>query len=94
VHCGVPCQCFHSAITAVHRALRCARDVQVVGKVKEQMDLFLEDGSHEASVAVLKALVPAVPVTTNTIREYILPKHPTSALCYNTLPVPSLLTSQ
>lgn len=56
-------------------ALPCAV-VQVVGKVKEQMDLFLEDGSHEASVAVLKALVPAVPVTTNSIREYILPTHP------------------
>lgn len=37
-----------------------------------QMDSFLEDGSHEATVAVIRALSVAIPLTTSTLRDYIL----------------------
>jgi len=36
------------------------------------MDAFLEDGSHEATIAVIRALVVAVPHTTERLRDYIL----------------------
>ena len=41
-------------------------------KIRVQMDAFLEDGSHEATIAVVRALVVAVPHTTERLREYIL----------------------
>lgn len=36
------------------------------------MDAFLEDGSHEATTAVIRSLVIAVPHTTDKLRDYIL----------------------
>jgi len=36
------------------------------------MGAFLEDGSHEATVCAVRALVVAVPNTTETLRDYIL----------------------
>lgn len=36
------------------------------------MDAFLEDGSHEATIAVVRALTVAVPHTTDRLRDYIL----------------------
>ncbi len=47
-------------------------DEQVVDKVKMQMDSFLEDGSHEATIAVVRALSVAIPLTTPSLRDYIL----------------------
>jgi hypothetical protein len=44
----------------------------VVDKVKMQMDSFLEDGSHEATIAVVRALSVAIPLTTPSLRDYIL----------------------
>lgn len=45
---------------------------QIVDKIRIQMDAFLEDGSHEATISVVRALVVAVPHTTDRLREYIL----------------------
>lgn len=36
------------------------------------MDAFLEDGFHEATIAVIRALVIAVPHTIERLRDYIL----------------------
>jgi hypothetical protein len=36
------------------------------------MDAFLEDGSHEAAISVIRALAAAVPHSTDRLREYIL----------------------
>ncbi|MFS7973438.1 putative RAB11-binding protein RELCH [Helianthus anomalus] len=44
----------------------------IVDKIRVQMDAFLEDGSHEAILAVIRALVVAVPHTTESLRDYIL----------------------
>ncbi|KAA0031914.1 lisH domain and HEAT repeat-containing protein KIAA1468-like protein [Cucumis melo var. makuwa] len=44
----------------------------IVEKIRVQMDAFLEDGSHEATIAVIRALVVAVPLTTERLRDYIL----------------------
>ncbi|GLT37451.1 hypothetical protein SLA2020_117680 [Shorea laevis] len=44
----------------------------IVDKIRVQMDAFLEDGSHEATIAVIRALVVAVPHTTDRLRDYIL----------------------
>lgn len=41
-------------------------------KIRVQMDAFLEDGSHEATIAVIRSLVIAVPSTTERLRDYIL----------------------
>lgn len=45
---------------------------QIIDKIRIQMDAFLEDGSHEATISVIRALVVAVPHTTERLREYIL----------------------
>lgn len=45
---------------------------QIVDKIRVQMDAFLEDGSHEATIAVVHALVVAVPHTTDRLKDYIL----------------------
>ncbi|CAN1122655.1 RAB11-binding protein RELCH homolog [Linum perenne] len=44
----------------------------IVDKIRVQMDAFLEDGSHEATIAVVRALSIAVPHTTERLRDYIL----------------------
>ncbi|KAL9324628.1 hypothetical protein ACSQ67_009485 [Phaseolus vulgaris] len=44
----------------------------IVDKIRVQMGAFLEDGSHEATVCAVRALVVAVPNTTETLRDYIL----------------------
>ncbi|XP_074581900.1 uncharacterized protein LOC141838350 isoform X1 [Curcuma longa] len=46
----------------------------IVDKIRIQMDTFLEDGSHEAIVTVVRALLVAVPHTTDRLREYLLSK--------------------
>lgn len=46
----------------------------IVEKIRIQMDAFLEDGSHEAIISVVRALVTAVPHTTDKLREYLLSK--------------------
>lgn len=46
----------------------------IVDKIRVQMDAFLEDGSHEAIIAVIRALVVAVPHTTESLRDYLLAK--------------------
>ncbi|GMP28336.1 hypothetical protein CsSME_00003928 [Camellia sinensis var. sinensis] len=43
----------------------------IIDKIRVQMDAFLEDGSHEATMAVVHALVVAVPHTTDRLRDYI-----------------------
>lgn len=46
----------------------------IVDKIRIQMDAFLEDGSHEATIAVVRALVVSVPHTTDRLRDYLLSK--------------------
>lgn len=46
----------------------------IVEKICIQMDAFLEDGSHEATIAVVRALLIAVPHTTDRLRDYLLSK--------------------
>lgn len=46
----------------------------IVDKIRIQMDAFLEDGSVEATIAVVRALALAVPHTTDRLREYLLSK--------------------
>lgn len=46
----------------------------IVDKIRVQMDAFIEDGSHEATIAVIRSLVIAVPHTSDTLRDYLLSK--------------------
>lgn len=46
----------------------------IVDKIRVQMDAFLEDGSHEATIAVVRALAVAVPHTIDRLRDYLLSK--------------------
>ncbi|KAL0751485.1 hypothetical protein Bca101_033488 [Brassica carinata] len=48
--------------------------MQIVDKILVQMDAFLEDGSHEAIIAVVRALLVAIPHTTERLRDYLLSK--------------------
>ncbi|XP_068302700.1 uncharacterized protein [Pyrus communis] len=50
------------------------RNDMIVDKIRVQMDAFLEDGSHEAAIAVVRALVVAVPHTTDRLKDYLLSK--------------------
>ena len=45
---------------------------QILDKIRVQMDSYLEEGSPEAVMAVVKTLTAAVPVTTAGLRDYIL----------------------
>ncbi|KAA3474566.1 lisH domain and HEAT repeat-containing protein isoform X1 [Gossypium australe] len=47
----------------------------IVDKIRVQMDAFLEDGSHETTMAVVRSLVVALPHTTERFRDYILDFH-------------------
>ncbi|KAG0609564.1 hypothetical protein M758_8G193900 [Ceratodon purpureus] len=64
----------HATIEAFGAVAQHFKDEEVVDKVKMQMDSFLEDGSHEATVAVIRALSVAIPLTTSTLRDYLLNK--------------------
>ena len=46
--------------------------VQITDKIRVQMDAFLEDGSHEAIVAVIRTLAIAVPLMSANLKDYIL----------------------
>ncbi|XP_027358222.1 RAB11-binding protein RELCH homolog isoform X2 [Abrus precatorius] len=50
------------------------KNEMIVDKIRAQMSAFLEDGSHEATIAVIHALVVAVPHTTEKLRDYLLSK--------------------
>ncbi|KAG8662497.1 RAB11-binding protein RELCH homolog isoform X2 [Manihot esculenta] len=50
------------------------KNEMIVDKILVQMDAFLEDGSHEAFVAVIRGLLVAVPHTTEKLRDYLLSK--------------------
>ncbi|KAH1132116.1 hypothetical protein AAZX31_05G002200 [Glycine max] len=50
------------------------KNEMIVDKIRVQMGAFLEDGSHEATIAVIRALVVAVPHTTERLRDYLLSK--------------------
>ncbi|CAI5465311.1 unnamed protein product [Closterium sp. Yama58-4] len=64
----------HSTIAALGSVAQQFKDAPIVDKIRVQLDSFLEEGSHEAVVAVLKTLTAAVPVTSTTLREYSLQK--------------------
>jgi hypothetical protein len=46
--------------------------VQITDKIRVQMDAFLEDGSHEAIVTVIRTLAIAVPLMSSNLKDYIL----------------------
>ncbi|XP_017405551.1 uncharacterized protein LOC108319049 [Vigna angularis] len=46
----------------------------IVDKIRVQMGAFLEDGSHEVTISVIRALVVAVPNTTEQLRDYLVSK--------------------
>ncbi|CAH9132432.1 unnamed protein product [Cuscuta epithymum] len=57
----------------------------IVDKIRVQMDAFIDDGSHEATIAVIRALAISVPRTTETLRDYLLSK----IFQFSTAPTPS-----
>lgn len=46
----------------------------IVDKIRVQMDAFIDEGSHEATIAVIRALAMSIPHTTDTLRDYLLSK--------------------
>ncbi|CAL5356874.1 unnamed protein product [Camellia sinensis] len=62
----------YASIDAFGTVAQHFKNDMIVDKIRVQMDAFLEDGSHEATVAVVCALVVAVPHTTDRLRDYIL----------------------
>ncbi|CAL5393776.1 unnamed protein product [Camellia sinensis] len=62
----------YASIDAFGTVAQHFKNDMIVDKIRVQMDAFLEDGSHEATVAVVRALVVAVPHTTDRLRDYIL----------------------
>lgn len=64
----------HSSIAALGAVALHFKDETIVEKVRIQMDSYLEDGSQEAALAVIRALTAAVPVTTSRLRDYLLQK--------------------
>ncbi|EEC70756.1 hypothetical protein OsI_02169 [Oryza sativa Indica Group] len=64
----------YASIEAFGAVAQHFKNDMVVDKIRIQMDAFLEDGSHEATVSVIRALAVAVPHTTDRLREYLLTK--------------------
>ncbi|XP_058089002.1 uncharacterized protein LOC131235710 [Magnolia sinica] len=64
----------YASIDAFGAVARNFKNDTIVDKIRVQMDAFLEDGSHEATVAVVRALLVAVPHTTDRLRDYLLSK--------------------
>ncbi|KAI9085546.1 hypothetical protein K1719_032389 [Acacia pycnantha] len=62
----------YASIDAFGAVAQHFKNEMIVDKIRIQMDAFLEDGSHEATVAVIRALVVAVPHTTEKLKDYIL----------------------
>ncbi|KAI4352183.1 hypothetical protein L6164_006457 [Bauhinia variegata] len=64
----------YASIEAFGAVAQYFKNEMIVDKIRVQMDAFLEDGSHEATIAVIRALVVAAPHTTETFRDYLLSK--------------------
>ncbi|TKY64816.1 LisH domain and HEAT repeat-containing protein KIAA1468 [Spatholobus suberectus] len=62
----------YASIDAFGAVAQHFKNEMIVDKIRVQMDAFLEDCSHEATIAVIRALVVAVPHTTERLRDYIL----------------------
>ncbi|MQL79844.1 hypothetical protein Taro_012293, partial [Colocasia esculenta] len=62
----------YASIDAFGAVAQHFKNDMIVEKIRVQMDAFLEDGSHEATVAVVRALMVAIPHTTEKLRDYIL----------------------
>ncbi|KAK6255756.1 hypothetical protein SCA6_017061 [Theobroma cacao] len=65
----------YASIDAFGAVAQHFKNDMIVDKIRVQMDAFLEDGSHEATIAVVRSLVIAVPHTTERLRDYILDFH-------------------
>lgn len=64
----------YASIDAFGSVAQHFKNDSIIDKIRVQMDAFLEDGSHEATIAVVRALVVAVPHTTDKLRDYLLSK--------------------
>lgn len=64
----------YASIDAFGAVAQHFKNDMIVDKIRIQMDAFLEDGSHEATISVIRALVVAVPHTTDRLQEYLLSK--------------------
>ncbi|XP_049931986.1 uncharacterized protein LOC116247963 [Nymphaea colorata] len=64
----------YSSIEAFGYVAQHFKSDMIVDKIRVQMDAFLEDGSHEATLFVFRALVVAIPHTTDKLRNYVLSK--------------------
>ncbi|KAJ6396403.1 hypothetical protein OIU77_021437 [Salix suchowensis] len=64
----------YASIEAFGAVAQHFKNDMIVDKIRVQMDAFLEDGSHEATIAVVRALLVAVPHTTERLRDYLLSK--------------------
>ncbi|KNA11926.1 hypothetical protein SOVF_130650 [Spinacia oleracea] len=64
----------YSSIDAFGSVAQHFKSDMIVDKICIQMDAFLDDGSQEAMIAVVRALVVAVPHTTDKLRDYLLSK--------------------
>uniref|UniRef100_A0A1S2Z940 RAB11-binding protein RELCH homolog n=1 Tax=Cicer arietinum TaxID=3827 RepID=A0A1S2Z940_CICAR len=64
----------YASIDAFGAVAQHFKNETIVDKIRVQMDAFLDDGSHEATIAVIRALVIAVPHTIERLRDYLLSK--------------------
>ncbi|KAK8289583.1 hypothetical protein V6Z12_D07G200900 [Gossypium hirsutum] len=64
----------YASIDAFGAVAQHFKNDMIVDKIRVQMDAFLEDGSLEATIAVVRSLVVAVPHTTERLRDYLLSK--------------------
>lgn len=75
----------YASIDAFGAVAQHFKNDMIVDKIRVQMDAFLEDGSHEATIAVVRALGVAVPHTTERLRDYLLSK----IFHFTNIPIPA-----
>lgn len=64
----------HASIDTFGAVAQHFKNDAIIDKIRIQMDAFLEDGSDEATIAVVRALLVAVPHTTDRLRDYLVSK--------------------
>eukprot|EP00899_Mesostigma_viride_P003241 jgi/Mesvir1/12918/Mv05937-RA.1 len=63
-----------ASISALGEVAKQVRDYDAIERIKAQIDAFLEDGSHEVTVAVIRMFANAGPPAEPSLRDFILQK--------------------
>ncbi|WJX82614.1 hypothetical protein P8452_65349 [Trifolium repens] len=71
----------YASIDAFGAVAQHFKNEMIVDKIRVQMDAFLEDGSHEATIAVIRALIFQLTAMPNATKDLMRRRERTDAFC-------------